>query len=289
MLVSGVRSSCEASATNSRWRSSEASVSPRAASSSRSISSRVEARSLTSSLATGRGRRWLGSRVRATSRAARVRPAMGAMARRATAKPARKASPVPPRMPSAKNRCSRLVVASSDARGLAYCTNATAPSMGLGDRSKPLPPRSSEPANSGRATTRRSPTSLVPSTGGPRLAAPGRLGHDLAAAVDHPDGGAAGGRGPQRGLGHPQHRVARQLALDPEALLEVGRGGADVVVEVGLQPLLGERADHHGEQQQDHERQRGRDQRQLDLDRQPQAGAPDRPAGAAAHCAGLST
>ncbi len=32
-LVSGVRSSCEASATNSRWRSSVASVSPRAASS----------------------------------------------------------------------------------------------------------------------------------------------------------------------------------------------------------------------------------------------------------------
>ncbi len=50
-LVSGVRSSCEASATKRRWRASIASVSPRAASSSRSIPSSVRASSATSSSA----------------------------------------------------------------------------------------------------------------------------------------------------------------------------------------------------------------------------------------------
>ena len=54
-LVSGVRSSCEASATNWRWRASIASVSPRAASSSRSIPSSVRASSATSSSASGWG------------------------------------------------------------------------------------------------------------------------------------------------------------------------------------------------------------------------------------------
>ena len=84
MLVSGVRSSCEASATKSRWRSSVASVSSRAAPSSRSMASKVLARSDTSSLARGLGRVMSGSRVRATSRAARVRPAIGRIARSAT-------------------------------------------------------------------------------------------------------------------------------------------------------------------------------------------------------------
>ncbi len=70
MLVSGVRSSCEASATNSRWRASDDSVSPRAALSSRSMSSRVWARSATSSLASEAGSVTSGLRVRATSRAA---------------------------------------------------------------------------------------------------------------------------------------------------------------------------------------------------------------------------
>ena len=51
MLVSGVRSSCDASATNLRWRASVASVSPRAALSSPSMSSKVCARSETSSFA----------------------------------------------------------------------------------------------------------------------------------------------------------------------------------------------------------------------------------------------
>ena len=81
MLVSGVRSSCEASATNLRCRASVASVSSRAALSSRSMSSNVCARSATSSFACGFGSVMSGSRVRATSRAARVRPAIGRIAR----------------------------------------------------------------------------------------------------------------------------------------------------------------------------------------------------------------
>ena len=71
-LVSGVRSSCEASATNWRWRASIASVSPRAASSSRSMPSSVRASSATSSSASRlRACCATGSRVRAISRAAR--------------------------------------------------------------------------------------------------------------------------------------------------------------------------------------------------------------------------
>ena len=60
MLVSGVRSSCEASATNARWRASVASVSLRAALSSWSMSSNVWARSATSSLALRLGQRDVG-------------------------------------------------------------------------------------------------------------------------------------------------------------------------------------------------------------------------------------
>ena len=87
-LVSGVRSSCEASATKRRWRASIVSVSPRAASSSRSMPSSVRASSATSSSASGWGMRREGSRVRAISAAAAVRSAIGAIARRAIAMPA---------------------------------------------------------------------------------------------------------------------------------------------------------------------------------------------------------
>ncbi len=125
MLVSGVRSSCEASATNSRWRASVASVSPRAALSSRSMSSKVRARSATSSLALGLGSLMSGSRVRATSRAARVRPAIGRIARWATCRPATKASSVPPSTPKARNRRIRLIVVAVVSCGLAYCTKPT--------------------------------------------------------------------------------------------------------------------------------------------------------------------
>ena len=71
-LVSGVRSSWEASATKRRWRASIASVSPRAASSSRSIPSSVRASSATSSSACG-----LGDAARRVARARDLRGGAG--------------------------------------------------------------------------------------------------------------------------------------------------------------------------------------------------------------------
>ena len=101
-LVSGVRSSCEASATNSRWRSIAASRSARAASSERSISSRVRASSAISSSAsgwgmcgTGRGCARSRGRRRSARRSARI-------ARLATSSPASSASRVPPSTPSSE-------------------------------------------------------------------------------------------------------------------------------------------------------------------------------------------
>ena len=85
MLVSGVRSSCEASATNSRCACIICSVSERAASSSRSICSSVRASSPTSSSVSGSGMRCEGSRVVAISRAVAVSAAIGRIARPATA------------------------------------------------------------------------------------------------------------------------------------------------------------------------------------------------------------
>ena len=116
-LVSGVRSSCEASATNWRWRASVDSVSPRAASSSRSMPSSVRASSATSSSACGWGTPREGSRVRAISAAVEVSSAIGAIARRAIAIPASSASRCPRARPSSRNSSTRLTVASvSDTR-----------------------------------------------------------------------------------------------------------------------------------------------------------------------------
>ena len=122
MLVSGVRSSCDASATNFRCRASVASVSPRAALSSPSMSSKVCARSETSSLARDFGSVMSGSRVRATSRAARVSPAIGRIARFATSRPPRKASSVPPRTPRPRKSRTRFTVFWMLRSGFAYWT-----------------------------------------------------------------------------------------------------------------------------------------------------------------------
>ncbi len=111
-LVSGVRSSCEASATNCRWRASVDSVSERAASSSRSIPSSVRASSATSSSACGWGTAREGSRVRAISAAVDVSSAIGAIARRAITIPASSASAVPASTPSSRNSSTRATVAS---------------------------------------------------------------------------------------------------------------------------------------------------------------------------------
>ncbi len=112
MLVSGVRSSCEASATNSRCTCIICSVSERAASSSRSIWSSVRASSPTSSSVSGAGMRSEGSRVEAISLAVAVRLETGRMARPAIAIPARAASRVPPSTPPPRNSHSLLMVAS---------------------------------------------------------------------------------------------------------------------------------------------------------------------------------
>ena len=114
--VSGVRSSCDASATNSRWRTRVASVSERAPSSAWSIPSSVRASSATSSSASGCGIRREGSRVRSIVRAVSVSSAIGVIARRAVATPASSASIVPPTTPSPRKKRTRLAVASTSLR-----------------------------------------------------------------------------------------------------------------------------------------------------------------------------
>jgi hypothetical protein len=113
-LVSGVRSSCDASATNSRWRRSIASCSSRDAASAMSIPSSVRASSVISSSAgPGSGRLLPGSRVRSISRAATVSSEMGVIARLAIIRPASSASPAPPTTPLTRNRRTRRTVAST--------------------------------------------------------------------------------------------------------------------------------------------------------------------------------
>ena len=126
MLVSGVRSSCEASATNWRWRASALSVSVCASASSPSMSSSVRDRSAISSSARNRGRSTSGSRVFATRRAAsrqagdrlhrapRDRQA-GEQGERAAAEHAR----------ARGTRAGALIVAASELRDFAYWTYAT--------------------------------------------------------------------------------------------------------------------------------------------------------------------
>ena len=122
MLVSGVRSSCEASATNSRWRRRADSRSERAASSESSICSSVRASSPTSSSARGCGM-WLeGSPVSAISRAVAVSEEIGRIARRAIATPARLASTVAPITPAAISSQSRPTVESMCCSSRPYWT-----------------------------------------------------------------------------------------------------------------------------------------------------------------------
>ncbi len=112
MLVSGVRSSCEASATNSRCFRIAASRSERAASSERSISSRVSASSPTSSSVLGTGMLREGSPVSLISRAVAVSEEIGRIARPAIASPARAARRVAPRTPAAMKSQRRSIVES---------------------------------------------------------------------------------------------------------------------------------------------------------------------------------
>ena len=117
MLVSGVRSSCEASATNWRWRDSAASVSACALSSAWSIPASVRESSATSSLATGAGKLRLGSRVRAISAAVEVSWAIGAIARLAIMTPNSSESAAPASTPSTSSSSTRATFPFSGASG----------------------------------------------------------------------------------------------------------------------------------------------------------------------------
>ena len=113
MLVSGVLSSWEASATNSRCFFIAASRSVRAASRERSICSRVSASSPTSSAALGSGMWREESPVSAILRAVAVSEEIGRIARLAIARPARLASRAPPMTPAAMNSQRRSTVEST--------------------------------------------------------------------------------------------------------------------------------------------------------------------------------
>ena len=107
----------------------------------------------TSSLACGFGSVTSGSRVLATSRAARVRPAIGRIARRATNRPPTNARSVPPITPKPRNRRTLLIVCATLLSGLPYWTYANVCATGLpsGSAIDPVP---IVPATSGRETTR---------------------------------------------------------------------------------------------------------------------------------------
>ena len=263
MLVSGVRSSCEASATKSRWRSSAASLSPRAALSSLSMSSRVWARSDTSSLARGLGSVTSGSRVRATSRAARVSPAIGRMARRATNSPPREGEEGAADHAEGEEQAHLVHRARHAALGLPVLDvgERLRPPGGRGRRRSSERGRVRRPRAAGRPPGRR-PRRATPSGGG-RARGPRCRSRDTrhAALVHDPHRGVAGARrtgaAPRRSSG-----VTSPVGLDLpgdavlEAVLEVGRGGPEVVVEAGADALLGHRADHDREEAEDRERER---------------------------------
>ena len=117
-----MRSSCEASATNWRWRASVASVSPRASLSAKSMLSIVIASSDTSSLDSGCGIVSDGSRVRVIARAVSVSRVIGAIARVAVASPASSASAAPPSTPRPRNSRTRSCRASTSEIRRAYWT-----------------------------------------------------------------------------------------------------------------------------------------------------------------------
>ena len=109
--VSGVRSSCEASATNSRWRASAPSVSARALVERREhrVQRAGQLGHLVLGLGVGQLQRGV-ARALDLARAAAVSSAIGSIARRAVARPASSASSAPPSTPKARNTFTRLAV-----------------------------------------------------------------------------------------------------------------------------------------------------------------------------------
>ena len=151
-----MRSSCEASATNSRWRASAPSVSARASPSEASMASSVWASSATSSSASVAGIFSVGSRDCSIRRAAAVSSVIGSMARRATARPASRASRAPPRTPKARKTLTRLAVSWTSEIGFAYWS----------DHGSPL-------TSTWRVSTRQPSISAVRASGGPKSGAVG--------------------------------------------------------------------------------------------------------------------
>ena len=199
-----------------------------------------------------------GSRVRATSRAARVSPAIGRMARRATSRPPRKASSVPPRTPKREEQAHAVDRAVEARLGLGVLDVGDAPrrpvaasvAEGLGGgggavtsvaRDHAVAPMSMTPLDPGGPSGGSAPVAGRP----PRRRA------DDHATIASP---AATPRAPIAvALGAGRRPSMRGVDL----VLRARRGGAQVVVEAGRDALLGDRADHDREQAQDHEGERG--------------------------------
>ena len=270
MLVSGVRSSCEASATKSRWRSSVASVSSRAAPSSRSMSSSVLARSDTSSLARGLGSVMSGSRVRATSRAARVRPGDRAHRARATYEAAEEGEQRAAEHAEGEEQ--------ADAVDRVVDGRLRLRVLDVGDRlrrpgSAASGPKTSPRADRARDHERARDDAVVAQVGQPLGARLGQVSRARRA-------GRPRGRRTQHA--HLRRRRRRRRSAAPSEIVtsavveprarrrssaRSAARGAQVVVEARPDALLGHRADHDGEHAQDPERQRGRDDGQLEADR----------------------
>ena len=126
-------------------------------------------------------------------------------------------------------------------------------------------------------TTRISPTSRTPGTGGPEVGGVGAGVELLAARVVDPHRGVVGaGEVGEVGLFDDQ-RVGDRV--DDPHLRGEGRDGAlHLAVEVVAHALRGEVADDHAEEHEDRQRQPGRDRGEPPADR-PVPGAKRRPAG----------
>ena len=91
---------------------------------------------------------------------------MGRIARRATSRPPRNASAVPPSTPKARKRRTRLIVVCTLASVSAYWTQPISRATGRGIGSK-VPSVCTSGTTSCSETTRKSPASVTPSIGGP--------------------------------------------------------------------------------------------------------------------------
>ena len=212
-----------------------------------------------------------GSRVRATSRAARVSPAIGRIARLPPAgrRGRRGACRRGRRARGRAARGSRWSGCCAPASRTGRSRSAERPAAG-GRRATPDAARPG--TTSSREVTRRSPMSVTPPMliGGPRFT-PGSLAQTwLLRRFDDAHDRVAGGEAAQRvRVGLAQLDAAVGGLLERDAVLEVARVRAQLVVEPADDAPLGHRADHHREQAQDHEGERGAQHRHLQLHGQP--------------------